>query len=337
MVHGFVKQSDGALRIESHEGRGTTVSLYFPRTETAEEAAQAAELSSAVAMIPESMTVLLVEDDYAVRSVTAAQLEGLGHRVIEAADARAVASACELHVIEFVVSDVTTPGADGPEAVETLRRQRPNLPVLFVTGYADRDRLLSEGVLEKPFTSAELAQAMGKAMTVAGQQASGDDFSLDRLAGRLKAASLCDLLGKWRAARRNAAPPRFDAFDLEASREPDKLIVVEVDGAHMPLRFHMAKVGAELETALGRSLTGTDLTVTVNNDLGSLEAAYRRCVRTARPVYDFSRLGLGNGAPDTFERLLTPWSTDGRTIDRLIGIAVFEGPRFGQDKQQETA
>jgi len=90
----------------------------------------------------------------------------------------------------------------------------------------------------------------------------------------------------------------------------------------------MAKVGGELEAALGRPLTGSDLAVTGDDDPGSLEAAYRRCVRTGRPIYDFVRFGLGDAAPDTFERLVTPWSTDGHNVDRLAAIAVFTGPAF---------
>ena len=84
----------------------------------------------------------------------------------------------------------------------------------------------------------------------------------------------------------------------------------------------MAKVGADLEEALGRRLTGAHLEVIGDDDPGSLEAAYRECARTGKPVYDYARFGLGDGPPNTFERLVTPWSTDGRAVDRLVATAV---------------
>ena len=323
MVHGFALQSGGAIRIESREGQGTTVTLFLPRGEEPAAAlrSEAVETSPSAAE-PPALTILLVDDDEAVRSLVAAQMEGFGHRVVQADGAQTALAALYLHPIDLLVSDVVMPGEDGAALAAKMRERRPELPVLFITGHADRERLAGERVLDKPFTPEALREALAATFAAATQQTSADCAALDRLAKRLKADCLRALLEHWRAARQETETPLFDTFDPGACSEPDKLIVVETDFTHAPLRFRMAKVGADLEAALGRRLTGADLDVTGDDEPGSIEAAYRRCARTAKPVYDYVRFGLGDGPPDSFERLVTPWSTDGRAVDRLVATAV---------------
>lgn len=161
MVHGFVHQSGGALGIESREGQGTTVTLWLPLAgERVEEPAAAAPAPPA-GRSATGGTVLLVDDDPAVRGVMAAQLSDLGYAVLEAGDAaEALAWLGRGAPIDAVLSDVAMPGTDGVTLAAELRRQRPGLPVLFMTGHADRARLVGEVVLDKPFALGDLAMAL---------------------------------------------------------------------------------------------------------------------------------------------------------------------------------
>ena len=163
MVHGFVRQSSGALALASGEGEGATVTLFLP----CDEGAQSASSRSAAVEEPSpaapSIRVLLVDDDDAVRSVTAAQLAELGHRVEATNGAASALRALDAGTFDLVVSDVVMGEADGLALARDLRR-RSTIPILFVTGHADRARLAGELVLDKPFTLAALADAIRRTM-----------------------------------------------------------------------------------------------------------------------------------------------------------------------------
>jgi PAS domain S-box-containing protein len=170
MVHGFVGQTGGALRIASEPGEGTTVTLYLP------EAAEA--LPEPLGPRPEPVAlpaapgaaVLLVDDDPAVRGVTAAQLSDLGYAVHEAGDAREALEALAARVhVDAVLTDVAMPGQDGVELAAEIRRLRPGLPILFMTGHADRGRLLGETVIDKPFTLPALAASLAERIAAGGR------------------------------------------------------------------------------------------------------------------------------------------------------------------------
>ena len=330
MVHGFTVQSGGALRIESREGQGTTVTLYLPIDDAPAAAHPEPAASTPGAGAPPALTILLVDDDEVVRSLIAAQLEAFGHSVVQADGAESALAALHANPIDLVVSDVLMPRESGPTLAAKLRERRPELPVLFITGRSDQDGLVGERVLDKPFTPDALREAITATLAAAQND---DGPALDRLAKRFKADGLRQLLAQWRAARGGGQAPRFDAFDPTSFHRTDKLIVVETDAAHAPLRFRVASVGADLEAALGRPLAGADLPVTGDDEAGSLEASYRRCVLTGKPVYDYARFASGDGPPDTLERLVTPWSTDGRAVDRLVAMAVVAGPAFDARKQ----
>lgn len=163
MVHGFVHQSKGALRIDSREGEGTTVTLYLPRPGEPTPSEPDPQPGSPDGIAAANGTVLLVDDDAAVRGVTAAQLSDLGYEVLEAGDAgEAIRSLESRGDVDAVLSDVAMPGTDGVTLAAELRRRRPGLPVLFMTGHADRDRLRGEAVLDKPFTLHALAAALAE-------------------------------------------------------------------------------------------------------------------------------------------------------------------------------
>jgi len=155
MVYGFAKQSRGHLRIDSKVGRGTTVRLYLPRA-----LQEAVDLSSPVEATPRGQgeTILVVEDDATVRLVLADVLQELGYEVLLASDARpAIPILQSERRIDLMLSDVMLPHINGRKLAEIARAARPDLKVLFVTGYAEnaeiRGDFLDVGMdlLTKPF------------------------------------------------------------------------------------------------------------------------------------------------------------------------------------------
>jgi len=165
-VYGIVKQSEGYVLVESELGRGTTFQIYLPRA--------AALVPRAKQRPPSEMhgseTIMVVEDDAEVREVTLRSLKAGGYRVIVAtngADALK-AAAQEAGAIELLITDVVMPGLNGRQLADALRGQRPEMRVLFISGYAD-DILSQAGVLDsgvellaKPFTPALLQEQVRK-------------------------------------------------------------------------------------------------------------------------------------------------------------------------------
>ena len=155
MIYGFTKQSRGHLRIYSEVGRGTTVKLYLPRT-----LQDAVDLNIPAAETPRGQgeTILVVEDDATVRLIISEVLEELGYEVIVASDARpAIPLLQSARRIDLMISDVVLPHVDGRKLADIARAARPDLKVLFVTGYAEnatyRSNFLDPGMdmLTKPF------------------------------------------------------------------------------------------------------------------------------------------------------------------------------------------
>jgi CheY-like chemotaxis protein len=171
MVYGFAKQSGGHVGIESALGAGTTVSIFLPRLEG--ERAIAADRENAVAEPGKaSETVLVVEDDEDVRAYTVGILRELGYRVIEA-----TGGATALQVLDrgdqdvsLLLTDVVMPQMSGSELAEAARQRRPDLRILFMSGYP-RDAITRGGrvetgidLLSKPFTYATLSKKLRDVM-----------------------------------------------------------------------------------------------------------------------------------------------------------------------------
>lgn len=136
MVYGFAKQSNGQVRIHSIVGMGTTVSIFLPVADGPFDGAAAA--TSVVVEEGHGQNVLLVEDDDSVRLLVRDVLEELGYRTFEAAEPNAASELLRSgQHFDLMISDVGLPGMNGRQLAEIAREHHPDLPILFITGYAE--------------------------------------------------------------------------------------------------------------------------------------------------------------------------------------------------------
>jgi PAS domain S-box-containing protein len=175
MVYGFVKQSGGHVRLSSTPGVGTSAKIYLPRSL---QAAVPTEPPRPASKDPQgnSEIILVVEDDPHVQALTVRMLERLGYRVHVAEDGPSALRVLEQHAqIDLLFTDIVLPnGMNGVELSKVVRGLRPELPVLYTSGYTENAVIhhgrLDPGVqlLEKPFTRAELAQHIRQALSGMG-------------------------------------------------------------------------------------------------------------------------------------------------------------------------
>jgi CheY-like chemotaxis protein len=166
-VYGIVRQSAGYVEVESTIGEGTTFSVYLPKT------AVAGDMRVAPAVLgvrrTRTETILVVDDDVAVRGVVRRILEGGGYRVVEAENGAAAIEAAESDpAIGVLVTDMVMPEMGGRELALTLRGSVPDIAVLLMSGYANAPMLRTEiedtgfAFIEKPFTASALLQAVAE-------------------------------------------------------------------------------------------------------------------------------------------------------------------------------
>ena len=161
MVYGFAKQSNGQVRIHSSPGNGTSVKIFLP---VAEEGVRTQDSGAAADHRGDGETVLLVEDDPSVRLLVREVLAELGYTALEAAEAQsALRLLASGRTFDLMISDVGLPGMNGRQLAEVVRQQLPDLPILFVTGYAENATLRSGflgqnmQMITKPFQIEQLS------------------------------------------------------------------------------------------------------------------------------------------------------------------------------------
>ena len=165
MVHGLTEQSGGRLRLESQPGEGTTVEMWLPVSGSAPAAVRARPLYAPSGPQTRRMTVLAVDDDSLVLMNTCAMLEELGHTVLQAESGLEA-----LHLLRarpdigLLITDQAMPEMTGLQLSQTAKVERPELPVILATGYAEMPKGADPSLrrLAKPFTQAELAQVVAE-------------------------------------------------------------------------------------------------------------------------------------------------------------------------------
>ena len=172
MVYGFVRQSGGTITVRSAPGRGSVFRIYLPRAEGPVDPQPQAPVA---AQLPRGTeTILLVEDEQPVRKVVSASLRQQGYTVVEAHNARQATEQMRQHIsIDLVITDMVMPGISGLALAETLRQSKPNLPILYISGYA-QEGLIRRGLsgpfeefLPKPIGAGQLAQTVRRILDAA--------------------------------------------------------------------------------------------------------------------------------------------------------------------------
>lgn len=167
-VLGFAKQSGGGMRIETRVGEGTSVKVYLPRAAENSDS----EVSVATVGVTQNQrkgaTILLVDDDSAVREVTASILEEFGYVVMKIGSGGAALDLLDRQSnVDLVLLDFAMPGMSGIEVARQVQLKYPTIPILFVTGYADKNAFQDIGeerIIKKPFIGEELAEKVNAAL-----------------------------------------------------------------------------------------------------------------------------------------------------------------------------
>ncbi|HEY8335100.1 MAG TPA: CHASE3 domain-containing protein [Tardiphaga sp.] len=174
-VHGFVKQSNGHVKIYSEPGQGSTIKIYLPRFYGDDVGhPEARHDSSPAAALPRARDgeiVLLVEDDERVRHTSVDSLRELGYTVVHASDGAQALTVLTLQPrIDLLFTDIVMPGMNGRQLADLAREQRPDLKVLYTTGYT-KNAIVHNGVLDadvamlpKPFSIGQLAVSIRRAL-----------------------------------------------------------------------------------------------------------------------------------------------------------------------------
>jgi PAS domain S-box-containing protein len=166
MVRGVAEQSGGRLVLKSEKNHGTTAELWLPCA-AGEAVTKPAKLDESPRVIERPLFVLAVDDDSLVLSNTAAMLEDLGHRVLQAASASEALALIEAHAdIELLVTDHAMPGMSGADLAKTVKRKSPAIPIIIATGFAELPDGIANDItrLAKPFSQGELELAVSVAM-----------------------------------------------------------------------------------------------------------------------------------------------------------------------------
>jgi signal transduction histidine kinase/ActR/RegA family two-component response regulator len=171
MVYGFVKQSGGYITVDSKLGEGTIFQIYLPRVDSVEEAVTVEAIP--LTRTAGSGTILLVEDEDAVRSLVETILTADGYKILVANSPAQAVEICAAYsgAIDVLLTDVVMPEMSGPELAEELLALRPDLKVIYMSGYAgehlDEEGVSAEGasLLQKPFTAAALEEKIRQTLS----------------------------------------------------------------------------------------------------------------------------------------------------------------------------
>ncbi|MEM7355175.1 MAG: response regulator, partial [Acidobacteriota bacterium] len=164
-VYGIVEKVGGTVRVESELGSGTAFHVFLPPAKAAEPE-EALDETKDETGFHRPATVLLVEDEDMIRELARAALARCGHTVLTARDGEEALTAAREHgeAIELLITDVVIPKLDGSLLAEKLSNIYPNLRVLFISGYVDRELPAEVEYLEKPFAMQKMLKKVGEVL-----------------------------------------------------------------------------------------------------------------------------------------------------------------------------
>ena len=179
-VLGFAQQSGGEVRLDTRVGRGATITIFLPRSR--ESLQRVTDQSGAIAHNGKAATILVVDDDAAVRELTVQALEALNYQVIEADNGRAALDVLHrTNAIDLALIDLVMPVMNGRQLATRIRTADPQQAMLLMTGYDDLsgadDPFANEFVLRKPFKLVELAAAIERALHVRDSERSASNVT----------------------------------------------------------------------------------------------------------------------------------------------------------------
>ena len=245
IIYGIVKQSDGHVWVQSEVGRGTTFEVYLPR---AEQEAESMSPASAPVYSHGSETILVVEDDESVRKLVRGILQRTGYAVIEARDGVEAMRITENRTlpIQLVMTDIVMPHMTGPELVERLSATRPDVRVLYMSGYTDRavvqqhTELPGMPHLQKPFTPEALLAKVREVLDKADPQVGSGRTHQSNHAAQFWPGSFCDQRRltkyssqcRWEAGRGRRSTVFFGRRCLDRTQDVHRTITVFGRDAH---------------------------------------------------------------------------------------------------------
>lgn len=165
-VYGIIKQNNGHITVQSELGKGTTFSVYLPAIKA--KTYQETDESVNTKLRGRGQQILVVEDEYLVRELICDTLRNLGYNVLEAANGEQALKVFEQHAneIDLVLTDLIMPGMNGKKLADQLKREKPDVRLLFMTGYDDnaisKQGMIAEDIdyISKPFAPAKLARKL---------------------------------------------------------------------------------------------------------------------------------------------------------------------------------
>jgi PAS domain S-box-containing protein len=162
VVHGIVNQTGGSIRVESEPGKGTTFTLYMPITSEGRASVQPTDMGTMA--VEHGRVALVVEDDPVVRGMAARGLREAGYAVLEAVNGREAVDLIGTHTgrLDVVVTDIGMPEMDGYDLARWLSEARPDIPIVFMSGYGDPEPKVP--FLQKPFAPDVLVRQVGQAL-----------------------------------------------------------------------------------------------------------------------------------------------------------------------------
>ena len=165
MIHGMAEQLGGRLALSSEKGKGTTAELWLPAADAALRAIKPAQAATQTTDAGDALTILVVDDDRLVLFNTCAMLEELGHTVSQASSGKeALAYLRGGGAADLIVTDHAMPQMTGAELAEIVKTERPGLPILMVSGYAELPAGAASALprLTKPFSIDDLGGAVAR-------------------------------------------------------------------------------------------------------------------------------------------------------------------------------